>query len=290
MSTGMLTRRRQADAGWRLRGSVSIMIVCLIASLPCLIASDGSARALSPSQRNPYIASWLKEVRKIDKLLLAKDWKTANHRAGNLLKGISKRVTTGGGEVIGAAVVERAVALAGLGKTRDAEWYACLANDLWARTADQLLYYGDIGRRLRRALPGGDQEAPDRKSVVVEEGGGTVILYPSQLRARAHGPVSRGPQESKDGHLTAPVVLRKRQPHFPEGVQLSRGQDTIVVRIIIDEQGIPRSPTIVQGSSYVTLVYTTLDALKDWRFKPATWDGKPIEAVYELEVRFRLSG
>ena len=126
--------------------------------------------------------------------------------------------------------------------------------------------------------------------MVVEEGGGTVILYPSQLRARAHGPVSRGPQESKDGHLTAPVVLRKRQPHFPEGVQLSRGQDTIVVRIIIDEQGIPRSPTIVQGSSYVTLVYTTLDALKDWRFKPATWDGKPIEAVYELEVRFRLSG
>ncbi|MCG6964797.1 MAG: energy transducer TonB [Acidobacteria bacterium] len=35
-------------------------------------------------------------------------------------------------------------------------------------------------------------------------------------------------------------------------------------------------------------VYSVLDALKEWRFKPATLDGRPVEIRYVLTVRFRL--
>lgn len=270
--------------------SHAVIVVCwLIVTVCCLLPNSGHAKV--PRSRKPsrYLVAWVKEVRQIDKLLAAKDWKGADDRAETLLKKISRHVLTGGGEIIGAAVLERAVALAGLGNMRDAEWYACMANDFWDHAVDQLLYYGDIGRRLRQALPGGDQEEPDGKPVVVEEGGGKVIIYPSQLRVGAHEPVFRGHKEGKGGHLTAPVVLYKRQPHYPEGVRWSRAQDSIAVMTMIDEHGIPSSPTIVQGSSYVTLVYTALDALKDWRFKPATWNGKPVRAEFVLHVHFRLS-
>ena len=285
----MGTRRTRSDSvlgGGRRR---LVPVVCLIAAVLCLAATGGRAGTEGTVGRSRYLVAWNKEVREIDKLLVARDWKHANHRAEKLLKRISGQVMTGASEVIGAAVLERAVALAGLGHMHDAEWYACMASDFWIHAADQLLRYGEIGLRLRRALPGTRQAKADAESVVVKEGGGSVVLYPDDLHPEAPDGVVREDGASQDGQMTAPVVISKRQPRFPEGVRLARGEDRIVVMTLIDKEGVPGSPTILRSSSYTPMVYVALDALKDWRFKPSTLHGKPVVTYYVLTVNFTLT-
>jgi len=255
----------------------------------CVTATAGHAKAARSTITSQYLAAWQKEVLKIDGLLVAKKWKHANHRAEKLLDQICYHLVTGGRGLTGAVVLERAVALAGLGKEHDAEWYAYMANEFWDRSADQLLRYGDIGLRLRRALSQMGQQDKNAQSVVVDDGEGTVVLYPDDLRAVAGDPVFREGMAAQGDGLTAPEIISKRQPQYPVGVQWASGEDTITIMTMIGKDGIPRSPTIVRSSSYVPMVYRALDALKDWRFKPATMNGKPVEALYVLTVRFTLT-
>lgn len=263
--------------------------VCLIAAMLCVTTAVSRPKAAGSTITSQYLAAWKKEVLKIDGLLVAKNWKRANHRAEKLLDQFSYHLMTGGGEFIGAVVLERAVALAGLGKERDAEWYACMASDLWDHAADQLLRYGDIGLRLRQALSGMGERDGNSQPVVVDDGEGTVVLYPDDLRAAAGDPVFRDGMDAQGGQLTAPVIISRRQPRYPEGVRWARGEDTITIMTRIGKDGLPSCPTIVRSSSYVPMVYLALDALKDWRFKPATKDGRPVEALFVLTVRFVLT-
>lgn len=279
----------QLPVGRRSSGQPLVVAVGLIAVMLCVTAAVGRPKTAGSTITSQYFAAWKKEVLKIDSLLVAKDWKRANRRAEKLLDQFSYHLMTGGREFIGAVVLERAVALAGLGKEHDAEWYAWMASDFWDRSADQLLRYGDIGLRLRRALSGMGQGDGNAQPVVVDDGEGAVVLYPDELRAAAGDLVFREGMDTQGSQLTPPVIISKRQPQYPEGVRWARGEDTIQIMTMIGRDGVPRSPTIVRSSSYVPMVYMALDALKDWRFKPATENGKPIDALYVLTVRFMLT-
>lgn len=286
-STGLEACNQLPDRRGRTRQPL-VVAVGLIVAMLCVTAAVGRPKA-SSTITSQYFAAWKKEVLKIDSLLVARDWKRANRRAEKLLDQFSYHLMTGGREFIGAVVLERAVALAGLGKEHDAEWYAWMARDFWDRSADQLLRYGDIGLRLRRALSGMGQGDGNSQPVVVDDGKGAVVLYPDDLRAAAGDIVFREGMDTQGGQLMAPVIISKRQPRYPEGVRWARGEDTIEVMTMIGKDGVPRSPTIVRSSSYVPMVYMALDALKDWRFKPATENGKPVDALYVLTVRFMLT-
>ncbi|MCG6962083.1 MAG: energy transducer TonB [Acidobacteria bacterium] len=282
----MGTRRTRSDSvlgGGRRR---LVPVVCLIAAVLCLAATGGRAGTEGTVGRSRYLVAWNKEVREIDKLLVARDWKHANHRAEKLLKRISGQVMTGGREVIGAAVLERAVALAGLGHVRDAEWYACMASDFWDHAADQLLRYGTLGRRLRRAVRGEGTTEEDTQPVLVDDDEGAVVLYPDDLRPAHSEHVFHEGGPTRHGLITAPAVISRRQLRYPEAVFRTKAEGMVVVMLTINREGKPKHPTVVQWSPYVPVVYLALDGLKDWRFKPATLNGHPVEVLYELTVTF----
>jgi len=60
----------------------------------------------------------------------------------------------------------------------------------------------------------------------------------------------------------------------------------VVARLKIGTDGLVKDARIVK--SIRLLDQATLDAVKQWTFKPATLDGKPVEAEADFTVNFTL--
>jgi hypothetical protein len=258
------TERTSPPIGMRSAASVRSLSTAslLVATALCMVAVPGPVHAGKPSWQERYVVRWKKQMRDIDGLLLARSWKEANREAEKLLTEMSREVKAGGGQLTGGALTERSAALAGLGKMHDAEWYAGMADQFWGHTADQLGRYGEVGRRLRGALLSCKQRVRRTDMAGSDE-------YPKRMKA--------------------PVIRTKIPPKYPAGVQAGRGEDKVMVGALVNVHGVPQCPTVEHGTPYVPLVYSVLDALKDWRFKPATVDGHPVEIQYVLTAKFRLS-
>lgn len=88
--------------------------------------------------------------------------------------------------------------------------------------------------------------------------------------------------------VTRPEVVSRRMPEFPAFARRFRLVGTVVVESIITERGTPREMLILQPSPAPGFDASALDALCDWRFKPATWKGQPIKVYYKLTVNFQV--
>jgi TonB family protein len=91
--------------------------------------------------------------------------------------------------------------------------------------------------------------------------------------------VAQGPD------VKAPELIHKQNPERP-GTANAIGESMVVVRILIDVDGVVRHPRIVQSPA-PALAYAAFEAVRHWRFRPATLDGKPMPVRFNLTVNFR---
>jgi len=76
-----------------------------------------------------------------------------------------------------------------------------------------------------------------------------------------------------------PEVTRKRDPEHPGSVT---GRVTAVVRLVIDVDGVVRQPSI--SSEVPAASYAALEAVKQWRFRPAKKDGKAVATPFNMTI------
>jgi TonB family protein len=77
-----------------------------------------------------------------------------------------------------------------------------------------------------------------------------------------------------------PQVTRRRDPERPGSVH---GGATAVVRVVIGADGVVRQPSIV-SSEVAAASYAALEAVKQWRFRPAKKDGKAVAMPFNLTI------
>ena len=151
----------------------------------------------------------------------------------------------------------RALAEAGLGNTSEAEWYWCVATQLFpAFHGTNLAVYGRAGELIRdfdRSL-----DVPPASS--------------AQDLTRA----------------VPPVVLRKAHAKYPMGAIDNGLAQVIVVEVTISRDGLAKRPRIVDTGWEPSLAFAALEAVKEWRFRPASLDGQPVEFRFPLTVSFQL--
>jgi periplasmic protein TonB len=87
--------------------------------------------------------------------------------------------------------------------------------------------------------------------------------------------------------MRAPVVLYKLEPEYSEQARKARIQGTIVLEGIIDEKGLTHAIKVRDGLGF-GLDEQAMEAVKLWRFRPATKDGKPLAIVGTFYLTFRL--
>ena len=95
------------------------------------------------------------------------------------------------------------------------------------------------------------------------------------------GPIRVGGDVKPPEKVTAP------QPQYTEIARKARISGVVIVEAIIDKAGNVTNVKVLKGLP-MGLDDAAADAVKKWKFKPATLNGKPVSVIYNLTVNFQL--
>jgi TonB family protein len=111
-------------------------------------------------------------------------------------------------------------------------------------------------------------------------------------RLATGGPEAPGvvPAESESAirksALQAAVLVQRVSPVYPSAALQSQLQGQVLVNATIGKDGIPRNLTVIKGDQ--RLIAAALAAIGQWRYRPATLAGEPIETQIEITIDFHL--
>ncbi len=89
------------------------------------------------------------------------------------------------------------------------------------------------------------------------------------------------------GGVSAPIAIYKIEPEYSEEARKAKFQGTVVLSIVVDEQGMPRNFKVIRPLG-LGLDEKAIEAVQKWRFKAAQKDGRAVAVVATVEVNFRL--
>jgi len=89
-----------------------------------------------------------------------------------------------------------------------------------------------------------------------------------------------------DFSATAPAILSRVDPLYPELARRARIQGTVVLMMTVDDRGVPMQVRALDG--HPALQEAAMQAARQWRFEPARLDGRPVAASFRLTLNFRL--
>jgi protein TonB len=73
-----------------------------------------------------------------------------------------------------------------------------------------------------------------------------------------------GPSQSP---VSPPIAIHKVDPEYTEEARNAKIEGTVIVQIVIDENGMPTEPKVVR-SLHKGLDENAIEAVKQWRWKP----------------------
>lgn len=244
----------------------------------------GSVGTASEPRVNQQLQAWSEQLVEIHRHLAAGEWKLAEKKSNVLIRGLARRLLIRGSDLIGTALLQRAVGLEAQGRHREALWDAFAADALSTKARSLLARYGTHGAALLEELVT-DPEEPEL-DLVAESGLGQIAL--SSTTAKPDDEAPKGPETIHSSwDVLAPTKLSGADPSYPEALRRSGISEFIIVQVVVDEQGRPGRPEIVKGGAHPALLLNTLEAMKEWRFKPAKLAGQPVQVYYTLTVNFK---
>jgi periplasmic protein TonB len=89
------------------------------------------------------------------------------------------------------------------------------------------------------------------------------------------------------GGVSAPQLVFAPDPEFSDEARRAKYQGVCVVALIVDAQGNPQRVQVVRHLG-MGLDEKAVEAVKQYRFKPATLQGKPVPVEVNIEVNFRI--
>ena len=104
---------------------------------------------------------------------------------------------------------------------------------------------------------------------------------PSSDRGFGGGVMSVG------GGVSAPEVIHSVQPQFTAEARRENFQGVVAVQLIVDSQGFPQDVRVVRHLG-MGLDEEAIAAVKQYRFRPATYEGHSVAVQMIIDVNFRL--
>ncbi|ATC63592.1 hypothetical protein CMV30_06285 [Nibricoccus aquaticus] len=84
-----------------------------------------------------------------------------------------------------------------------------------------------------------------------------------------------------------PVPVKTPPPQFPSDMQRQGVSGVVAVRVVIDETG-GVSECSVSKSSHTEFEQAALNAVKNWKFKPASKGGVAVKASVVIPIKFSV--
>jgi periplasmic protein TonB len=89
------------------------------------------------------------------------------------------------------------------------------------------------------------------------------------------------------GGVSAPQLIFAVDPEFSDEARRAKYQGVCVVSLVVDAQGNPQRVQVVRHLG-MGLDEKALEAVRQYKFKPATLQGKPVPVEVNIEVNFRI--
>jgi TonB family protein len=87
--------------------------------------------------------------------------------------------------------------------------------------------------------------------------------------------------------VSPPQVIFHPEPEYSKEARDAKYQGTCIIGLTVEADGSTSHVTLISGLGK-GLDEKTVDAVRTWKFKPATKDGKPVAAQIAVEVDFHL--
>jgi len=110
---------------------------------------------------------------------------------------------------------------------------------------------------------------------------------PIRLSGRDASPICRGKVSDASDCVTAPHATYSPDPTYPEKERRARHQGAVVLTLVVGPDGLPRDIRVSRTLS-PEFDKAAIDAVKKWKFTPATRDSKPVAVEIDVQVAFRL--
>ncbi len=92
---------------------------------------------------------------------------------------------------------------------------------------------------------------------------------------------------SVGGGVSAPQVIHSVQPQFTADARRENFQGVVAVQLIVDSQGLPQDVRVVRHLG-MGLDEEAIAAVKQYKFRPATYEGHSVAVQMVIDVDFRL--
>jgi protein TonB len=89
------------------------------------------------------------------------------------------------------------------------------------------------------------------------------------------------------GGVSPPILIYDPDPEFSDEARRAKYQGVCVVGLVVDSQGNPQEVKIVRPLG-MGLDEKAIEAVRQYKFKPALYKGKAVAVVINIEVNFRI--
>jgi protein TonB len=89
------------------------------------------------------------------------------------------------------------------------------------------------------------------------------------------------------GDIAPPVKVFSPQPGYTEEARQARVQGIVILQAIIDAEGNVTDVRVLKGLPE-GLAESAVETVRNWRFKPATLEGKPVPVYFNFTINFSL--
>jgi len=109
----------------------------------------------------------------------------------------------------------------------------------------------------------------------------TWLAAPRPVRLPNDGPFRVG------GDVKAPVVSHRVEPRYTAEAKASRISGVVILELVIDREGNVRDAKVLKPLP-LGLDEMAIVAVKQWKFRPGTLDGEPVDVIFNITMNFKL--
>jgi protein TonB len=88
------------------------------------------------------------------------------------------------------------------------------------------------------------------------------------------------------GNIKHPRLLQRIEPKYPDSLRAAKKNGLVVLQVTVDQQGSVLNPVVVRHSE-PEFEAAALEAVRQWRYEPATAEGKPVAVYVTITISFK---
>jgi protein TonB len=111
---------------------------------------------------------------------------------------------------------------------------------------------------------------------------------PAAATSKAANPVTPTGAAGASGATSRPSALYNPPPSYPTESKRANEEGAVLLSVQVNAAGRADSITVSKSSGFQRLDRAASEAVRRWKFKPATRNGEPIATIVDVPIVFRL--